>query len=190
MTVSERDTDKQKGPGNPRPFRSACASAYCGEEPPDVLVDPVAPVEPIDPVELDDDEPLLCDERPERDEVPVVLPPELVDDIEPLPVPPIAPEPIEPPLLIEPEPVEPIEPAPIDPPLLDIPAPEAPAEPEPPAAPDAPAPPPAAPPPPPPACAITATGANAMAAAMITNLRMFLSCYVWPINQSVPDWFL
>jgi hypothetical protein len=188
----------KKGPGNSPALLLVWCAAYRGEEPPDVLVDPIepvdpaVPVEPIEPVEDEgdevDDEPLLRDERPERDEAPVVPRLEPVDDIAPLPVVPpiepelIEPEPIDPPPLIEPEPIDPepidpVEPDPIEPvdepPLLDMPAPEAPAEPDPPAAPDAPAPPPAAPPPA--DCAMTATGVSATTAAMMMDLRIFLS---------------
>ena len=135
--------------------------------------DPIELVPERDPRELFDLEPLL---------VPVALLPELVDDIEPDPVLPIAPLPMLP-LLIDPlpvlPPVLPIEPEPIELPLMppEVDAPVAPAEPDPPAAPEAPAPPPAAPPPPP-ACAITATGLSATMAAANKNFRMILSCYV------------
>lgn len=176
-----------------RPFPYRRAAVYCGEEPPELLVDPVDG----DDVEEDDALPRLRDERLERP-VLVELPPDVVEDIDPLPVlppliepPPTEPLPIEPVEPIDPLPIEPIDeepdgiapgvpdcapaPAPMLPLDCDAPiAPLAPAEPEAPAAPDEPAPPPA---PPPPACAMTATGVRATAAARIINFRMILSIY-------------
>jgi len=109
--------------------------------------------------------------------LPEALPPDVVDDIDPLPVDPIDPPLMLPPLIdpppIDPDALDPVEPPEV-PPMLPV-APLAPDDPDPPAAPDEPAPPPADPPPA--DCAITATGARATAAARIMDLRMILSCY-------------
>ncbi len=173
----------------PALFPVSAKVAYRGEAPPDVLVEVGDAVE--DEVEV-----LPREERLERPFV-VEVPPEVVDDIEPVLPEPIEPLPIDP---VEPiEPVDPIEPLPIDPvddepdgiapgvpdcapvpaPMLPLDceapiAPVAPDDPDAPAAPDAPAPPPL---PPPADCASTATGVNATTAAMIIDFRMILSCY-------------